>query len=38
MVQQKRELSLGRGGKDIQPTLPAPGARITVAGAQNSAY
>lgn len=38
MVQQRRELSLGRGGKDIQPTPLVPGTTITLAGTQNSAH
>lgn len=38
MVQQKGELGLGRGGKDIQPTPLVPGTEITLAGTQNSAY
>lgn len=38
MVQQKRELSLDRDGKDIQPTPLVPGTVITLAGTQNSAH
>lgn len=32
MVQQKRELSLGRGGKDIQAPPQVPGTRATLPG------
>jgi hypothetical protein len=35
MVQQKRELSLGRAGKGIQAPPPDPGTMVTLAGTEN---
>lgn len=34
VVQQKRELSLGRGGKVTQAPSPAPGTRVALPGAE----
>lgn len=35
MDQQKKELSLGRGGKDIQAPSLVPGSRVTFPGSEN---
>lgn len=34
VVQQKKELSLGKGGKDIQAPSPVPGSRVTLPGSE----